>query len=166
MQKFKNQWEIKSNWQLIFPLLGIIGLIYSAYKLSNLFVNDSLLLSVLITVIISFILLKFTLFLFKKLENKWKLKYRWEMIRVFIVFAVTGSSSVLVGKPFMKIIGITKENLHPSLYWVFYILIGFIFYQILLVLIGWIFGQYNFFWEFEKKMLRRMKLGFLIRGEK
>ena len=52
--------------------------------------------------------------------------------------------------------GITKENLNPFIYWVLYIIIGFIFYQILLVLIGWLFGQFNFFWNFEKKMLRRI----------
>ncbi len=166
MKKFKDKWEINSNWQLIFPILGLFGLIYSSYKLSFLFFKDNTLLNAIITIIISFVLLKFTLFLFKKLENKWKLKYRWEMIRVFLVFAITGSSSVAVGKPIIKLLGITKENLNTSIYWTLYILIGFIFYQILLVAIGWIFGQYNFFWDFEKKMLRRMKLGFLFRDEK
>ena len=165
MKKFKDQWEIKSNWQLIYPLIGLLGLIYSSFKLSNLFVKDSILFNVFATLIILFVLLKFTLFLFRKLENKWKLKYRWEIIRVFIVFAITGSSSVFIGKPIMKLIGITKENLYPTLYWILYIIIGFIFYQILLVIIGWVFGQHNFFWNFEKKMLSRMKLGFLFKDE-
>ena len=92
------------------------------------------------------------------LEKKWVLDYRWEMIRVFIVFAITGSSSVFVGRPIMKLIGITKENLNPILYWVLFIIVGLIFYQILLVTLGWLFGQYAFFWEFEKKMLRRFGL--------
>lgn len=166
MNKFKNQWEIKSNWQLIFPILGLIGLIYSSYKLSNLFVKETILFKVILTVIISIVLLKFTLFLFTKLEKKWELEYRWEMIRVFIVFAITGSSSVFVGKPIIKLMGITKENLHPSLYWILYILIGFIFYQILLLLIAWIFGQFNFFWNFEKRMMRKMRIGFLLKDEK
>ncbi len=162
MQKFKTQWEIKSNWQLIFPLLGILGLMYSSYKLSSLFVKDSLVINSILTIVIAFILLKFTLFLFQKLEKKWDLEYRWEMIRVFIVFAITGSSSVIVGRPILKIIGITKENLQPIIYWILYVLISFVFYQILLVIIGWLLGQHKFFWEFEKKMLKRMKLGFLI----
>ena len=29
------------------------------------------------------------------------------------------------------------------------------------VLIGALFGQFNFFWEFEKNMLNKMKLGFI-----
>lgn len=162
MKNFKTQWEIKSNWQLIFPFLGIIGLVYSSYKLSNIFAIESLLIKGILTLIISFILLKFTLFLFKKLEKKWDLEYRWEMIRVFIVFAITGSSSVVVGRPILKLLGITKDNLQPALYWVLFILISFMFYQILLVLIGWLLGQHKFFWDFEKKMLRRMRLGFLL----
>ena len=35
------------------------------------------------------------------------------------------------------------------------------FYPHLLVLVGFIFGQFKFFWWFEKKMLRGMKLGFI-----
>ncbi len=159
MQKFKQRWEIQHNWQLIFPVLGLLGLIYSSYKLSFILYKDNTIyINILITAIISFILLKFTLFIFKKLEKKWILTYKWEMIRVFIVFAITGSSSVLVGRPFIKLIGITKDNLSPIIYWVLFVFIAMVFYQILLVFFGWLFGQYQFFWNFEKKMLRRFGL--------
>jgi hypothetical protein len=36
---------------------------------------------------------------------------------------------------------------------------------VLLVAIGFLFGQFKFFWAFEKKMLRSMKLGFLLPKE-
>ena len=162
MENFKKHWDIKSNWQLIFPFIGIIGLLYSSYKLVTIFAIDSLTINIALTLVLSFILLKFTLFLFKKLEKKWELEYKWEMIRVFIVFAITGSSSVVVGRPILKLLGITKDNLPSALYWILFILISFIFYQILLVIFGWVFGQHKFFWNFEKKMLRRMRLGFLL----
>ena len=145
MEKFKKQWEIQRNWQLIFPFFGILILVYSAYKISNaIFTDNKLVLELISTTAIFVFLLKATLFIFKKLEKKWILDYKWEMIRVFMVFAIT--------------IGITKENLNPILYWFFYIIIGLIFYQILLVSFGWLFGQFKFFWEFEKKMLRRFGL--------
>ena len=159
MEKFKKQWEIQRNWQLIFPFFGILILVYSAYKISNaIFTDNKLVLELISTTAIFVFLLKATLFIFKKLEKKWILDYKWEMIRVFMVFAITGSSSLIVGKPIIKLIGITKENLNPILYWFFYIIIGLIFYQILLVSFGWLFGQFKFFWEFEKKMLRRFGL--------
>ena len=80
------------------------------------------------------------------------------MIRVFIVFSITGTASIFVGRPIIRLIGITKENLNPVIYWILYIIIGLIFYQILLVCIGWLFEQFQFFWNFEKKMLRRFGL--------
>ena len=160
MKKFKKRWDITQNWQLLFPLFGLLSLGYTSYKISNTIVSDfGLIAIILLTIVLSFASLKFTLFLFKKLEKKWILDAKWEMIRVFIVFAITGSSSMLVGRPIIEMIGITKENLNPILYWVLFIIIGLIFYQILLVTFGWLFGQYKFFWNFEKKMLRRFGLG-------
>ncbi|WP_179345099.1 DUF6787 family protein [Winogradskyella ursingii] len=159
MENFKKNWEIQHNWQLLFPFLGLIGLGYSAFKIAvALLKNQHVAFIFLLSAITFFILLKLTLFIFKKLENKWILDYRWEMIRVFIVFAITGSSSMYIGRPIMQLMGITKENLNPLLYWILFIIIGLIFYQVLLVTYGWLFGQFKFFWEFEKKMLRRFGL--------
>jgi hypothetical protein len=159
MEKFKKHWEIQHNWQLLFPFFGLIILGYSAFKISNaIFKNDTIVLIIAAAIVVFFLLLKLTLFLFKKLEKKWILDYKWEMIRVFMVFAITGSSSLFVGRPIIEFIGITKENLNPLLYWVLFIIIGLVFYQILLVSFGWLFGQHKFFWEFEKKMLRRFGL--------
>lgn len=159
LEKFKKRWEIHKNWQLIFPVIGLIGLSYSSYKLAFAITSSySEVITIIITIILFFILLKVTLFIFKKLEQKWVLKYKWEMIRVFIVFAITGSSSLVVGRPIIKLLGITKENLNPIIYWILFIIIGLIFYQILLVAFGWLFGQFKFFWEFEKKMLKRFGL--------
>jgi len=159
MEKFKKHWEIQQNWQLLFPFFGLLILGYSAFKISNsIFKSHALLLIIIVSVVIFFLLLKLILFLFKKLEKKWILNYKWEMIRVFMVFAITGSSSLFVGRPIIKLIGVTKENLNPVVYWVLFIIIGLIFYQILLVTFGFLFGQFKFFWEFEKKMLRRFGL--------
>lgn len=157
MEKIKKHWEIQKNWQLLFPFLGVLVLAYSSYKLSLLFIKDrNVLINLVISAILFYFLLKLTLLLFNKLENKWKVNYKWEMINIFLVFAITGSSSIFISRPIIKLIGITKENLNPFLYWIFYIIIGFIFYQISLVLIGWLFGQFKFFWTFEKKMLTRL----------
>lgn len=157
MKKFKEHWEIHKNWQLILPVVGLLALGYSSYKLSNIFLKDNnIIFTLLLSGVFFFILLKLTLFIFNKLEKKWHVTYKWEMISIFLVFAITGSSSVFISKPLIKLMGINKENLPTLAYWILYIIIGFIFYQILLVLIGWIFGQYKFFWDFEKKMLRRI----------
>ena len=81
------------------------------------------------------------------------------MIRIFIVFALTGTSSLVVGRPIIKALGITKENLNIVVYYILFAIIALIFYQILLVSFGYLFGQGKFFWEFEKKMLKRFGFG-------
>lgn len=163
MQNFKERWQIQKNWQLIFPILGILGIVYSSFKLTRLLTKDfNIILTIGITAVLSFLLIKLCLFFFKKLEHKWVVEYRWEMIRIFIVFAITGSSSVFVGRPIIKLLGITHENLNSVIYWVLFVFISLIFYQILLVIYGWLFGQFKFFWNFEKKMLARFGLGFLF----
>ncbi|MEC7619844.1 MAG: DUF6787 family protein, partial [Bacteroidota bacterium] len=46
------------------------------------------------------------------------------------------------------------------------ILIIFPIYQILLILVAIVFFQFKFFWEFEKKILKRMGLKFLFKKNK
>jgi len=159
MKKFKERWEIEKNWQLLFPFLGIITLLYCSYRLASLFFDrkdsSKLLFLVILSIILYFILLKVSLWLFKKLENRWIVKYKWEMVRIFLVFAFTGTSSVFIGKPIIGFLGISQDSMNPILYWFLYILIGLIFYQILLLFFGWLLGQFQFFWKFEKKIFKR-----------
>ena len=159
MKTFKETWEIKHNWQLTFPFIGLCSLAYSAFKLTSLLPFTELYITIPISIAVFYGLLKLVVFAILKLESKWIVDMRWELIRIFIVFAITGSSSVLVGRPIIQWIGITKDNLHPVLYWVLFIAISLFFYQVLLVFIGWVFGQFQFFWNFEKKMIRRFGLG-------
>ena len=159
MKTFKEVWDIKQNWQLLFPFLGILALGYSAFRLTSLLPFSALYITIPASLIVFYILLKTVLYAISKLESKWVVNHRWELIRIFIVFAITGSSSVVVGRPIIQWMGITRDNLHPLLYWILFIVISLFFYQVLLVLIGWIFGQFQFFWNFEKKMIRRFGLG-------
>ncbi len=101
----------------------------------------------------------------EKLKQRWGITSNWQIVIIFIVFSVTGSASLFVGKPIIKLLGINKENLTPILYWILYVFVGFIFYQILLVIIGWFFGQFAFFWNMEKKMLKRIGLGFFLKND-
>ena len=94
-------------------------------------------------------------------KKRWNINSNWQLAIIHVVFDVTGSSSALLAKPITNFIGLTKENV-GFFYIPFRILIIFPIYQILLVLIGFLLGQFTFFWAFEKKMLQRLKLGFII----
>jgi hypothetical protein len=94
----------------------------------------------------------------KKLMLRWNIEKSWQLIIIFFVFSITGFSSIMIGRPILKTLGITLENINPFLYYPIFIVLSFIFYQVFLVLYGWIFGQFNFFWNIEKKMLRRFRI--------
>ncbi len=98
-----------------------------------------------------------------KLKERWGLTSNLQVVIVLIVFAVTGSTSAYLTKPVTEFFNITKESMSLWLYWPLRILILFPIYQVLLVLTGFVFGQFQFFWNFEKKMLKRLGLGFLIK---
>ncbi len=104
----------------------------------------------------------------KKLKERWGITSNFQLLIILIVFAITGSASVYVAKPFLAWIGMSKANFPETwwagwVYWTLRLLLIFPFYQILLVGFGWLFGQFQFFWNFEKKMLERMGLGFFWR---
>jgi hypothetical protein len=96
----------------------------------------------------------------KKLKEKWGVTSNLQLTIIFIVFAITGSTAAYISKPFTNWIGLTSENL-GGFYLPIRLIAIFPLYQILLVFVGFVFGQFKFFWEFEKKMLYRMKLGFI-----
>jgi len=103
----------------------------------------------------------------EKLKERWGINSNFQVIVICIVFAITGSSSVYVAKPFLAWLGLSREAFPDVfwggfVYWMLRILLIFPFYQVLLVIFGWLFGQFKFFWNFEKKMLSRMGLGFLF----
>lgn len=100
----------------------------------------------------------------RKLKQRWNITSNWQLTVIFIVFAITGSTSAKLAAPLTEAIGITSDN-GWYIYWLIRILIIFPAYQVLLVFFGWLFGEFHFFWNFEKKMLRSMKLGFLIPNE-
>ena len=158
MQDFKKQWEITKNWQLIFPIIGLISSIYLGTKLSFKILNQNFILEIIVGILFGILIVKSCIFFINKLEKKWIVNQRWELIRIFLIFALTGSSSVFVGRPFIKLLGVSKDNLHISVYYALFIFISLVFYQILLLLWGWILGQFDFFWRFEKKMLKRLGL--------
>lgn len=99
--------------------------------------------------------------LMKKLKERWGVTNNKQIVIIFIVFAITGFSSLQLAKPFLSLIGIPDTFEPHWLYRMLRLLLIFPIYQILLVFLGFIFGQFSFFWEFEKKMLKRLKLGFI-----
>lgn len=98
----------------------------------------------------------------EKLKQRWNITSNFQLVVIFIVFAITGSSSAYLSKPVLDWIGFTKDVVSPWVYYPLYLILIFPIYQVLLISFGFLSGQFKFFWEFEKKMLRSLGLGFLF----
>lgn len=106
----------------------------------------------------------------KKLKERWGIESNFQLIVILVVFSVTGSTAVYVARPFLEWIGLQPDGFSSAwwgswIYWILRILVIFPIYQVLLVIFGAVFGQFSFFWNLEKKMLRRMGLGGLLPRE-
>src|SRR5690554_220754 len=96
-----------------------------------------------------------------RLKEKWGITSNFQLVIIFIVFGITGSTSAYITRPVLALLGITKDTMEPWLYWPFSLLLILPVYKVLLIIIGTLFGQHAFFWNFVKNMLVRMRLGFL-----
>ncbi len=90
----------------------------------------------------------------ERLKQKWGIESNLQFWTIMLVFTITGSSLRWIVSPILGLMGIGSETpwaVHiPA-----YILIAYPSYQIMLMIWGTLLGQFQFFWAFEKKMLRR-----------
>ena len=92
----------------------------------------------------------------KKLKNRWNIESNLQLVIILFVFAITGSSTLYVRKGVFLLFGITME----TSMWIkvpLYILIIIPAYQIMFLIVGALFGQFKFAWEFEKKVFARFR---------
>ena len=93
-----------------------------------------------------------------RLKEKWGINSNFQIIVILLVFSITGSIAVTIAKPVLNLLGLNKETISPFIFWPIRIFIIFPIYQVLIVIVGALFGQFKFFWSFEKKMLVRFGL--------
>lgn len=91
-----------------------------------------------------------------RLKEKWNITSNFQLLIIFVVFGITGSLTLLVTNPLLSTLAIEENSLSLWIFWPVRILIIFPTYQILILIIGGLFGQFKFFWNFEKKMLSRL----------
>ncbi|MBX3239671.1 MAG: hypothetical protein KIT80_20475 [Chitinophagaceae bacterium] len=92
--------------------------------------------------------------MFKKLQQKWNVT-GWQLFIILCVFAITGTTTAWLTRLVTGWAGFTDETFWL---WKFLLRLGMLLigYQLILLTVAFIFGQFAFFWKFEKKMLRRM----------
>ena len=93
--------------------------------------------------------------LVNKIKRKWEIRSNRQLLIIFLVFGITGSTAAWISKPILEFIGIKQSNISLWFYWPIRIIIIFPLYQILLLITGTVFGQSKFFKNFIKKMFKK-----------
>ncbi|WP_223826560.1 DUF6787 family protein [Flagellimonas sp. S3867] len=100
----------------------------------------------------------------EKLKQRWNIQSNFQLVIIFLVFTVNGSLSVVLVRPITHLVGMSAWT-NPFLFWSVRVVVMFVIYQILLVVIGTLFGQHKFFWNMEKKMLSKLGLKRLFKHD-
>ena len=83
----------------------------------------------------------------EKLKKAFKVKSSYQLVVVFIVFGITGSLSLFVSDYILGFLNLDSFILS--------LLLLLMIYQILLIIIGTLFGEFTYFWAMEKKIVSR-----------
>lgn len=94
--------------------------------------------------------------MFKGLQQKWKVS-GWQLFLILCVFAITGTTTAWISKAITGWVGLTPDD--PLLWRILLRLAVLIFgYMVIILVVSLPFGQFSFFWKYEKKILRRFGL--------
>jgi len=91
----------------------------------------------------------------EKLKERWQVTSLFQIVIILVVFSLTGFSLLFIKKPLYALVGIGPET--PA--WiriVFWVVALLPVYNAMLLFYGFLFGQFRFFWNFEKRMFGRI----------
>lgn len=91
-----------------------------------------------------------------KLIHIFKAKSITHLFLIFLIFGISGSLSVIISEPLLNYLNIKYFISNNIVYFIIRLIIIFPIYQIVLIIIASLFGEYKYFLAFEKKMLKRL----------
>jgi len=96
----------------------------------------------------------------KRLQQKWKVS-GWQLCCILLVFAITGTLTAWLSKTITGWMGMTDDT-----FWLWKLLVRLAVllfgYQAIILCTAFLFGQFAFFWQYEKKILRWVKKSFKL----
>lgn len=92
--------------------------------------------------------------MFNKLQQKWKVTGP-QLILILCTFAVTGSLTAYISRSITSWVGFDEST---AMIWKILLRLSILIfgYQVIILIVSFFFGQLKFFWNYEKKILKRM----------
>jgi hypothetical protein len=95
--------------------------------------------------------------MFEKLKQKWKVDSNLQLFLILCTFAVTGTTTAWISREITAWVGFDETT-----FWLWKALLRFFIlvfgYQAIILAVSLFFGQFRFFWNYEKKILAWMGL--------
>jgi hypothetical protein len=90
--------------------------------------------------------------MFVKLKKKWKVESNTQLFLILCTFAVTGTSTAFISREITSWLGFNDQTWW---FWRFLVRASVLVfgYQVIILLVSIVFGQFRFFWNYEKKIL-------------
>ena len=80
------------------------------------------------------------------------------LLKIFIIFGLAGSLSVILSDPLLQLISIENFISNKLFYWIIRLILIFPIYQFVLIIIALLFGEYSYFKKFFIKFINYFKL--------
>jgi len=101
--------------------------------------------------------------IFERIKKKFKIKSNLQLLIILSVFSITGGLSLKFTTPILDFIGLSSFNSSDVLWenllcFILRLIVVFPVYQLLLIVVGSLFFQHQFFKEFVKNTLCKMKI--------
>lgn len=94
--------------------------------------------------------------MFSSLQKKWGVGKK-NLLLILCVFAITGFTTAWISKSITAWLGLDASS-HWSARLSLRLLVLLFGYQVVLLTVAFLLGQFSFFWKFEKKLLQRLGL--------
>lgn len=92
--------------------------------------------------------------MFQRLKERWKVN-GLQLFLILCVFALTGTTTAYLTRQVTYWLNLDSSS---AWYWILKVFMLVFGYQVLIILFSIPFGQFRFFWNYEKKILRKLRI--------
>ena len=83
---------------------------------------------------------------------------RYHLLKIFIIFGLAGSLSVILSEPLLQLVSIEKFITNKFLYWLIRLILIFPIYQFVLIGVALVFGELRYIKKFFIKFINYFKI--------
>lgn len=93
----------------------------------------------------------------RKLEKLFKARSRVHLVLIFFIFGISGSISLFLSDYVLELLNSGLLNLNHFYLLILRLLVLIILYQFILLIVSFVFGEFNYFSKYSLKLLSFIK---------